>query len=229
MKRSITSSAEIVREYGPFAGVDNVRGVTYDGQNVWFAAGDKLQAFDPESGQTLRSIDVAAHAAGRPSTRAALVSRLRRIAFRRSMRGRGVCWARSRRPAAVVTQGSRGRRGRCGWGIRGAGRSIRWIPRRGRYFARSNPSASSAGVTWVEGELWHATWEGDESDVRRVDPGTGEVLERLEMPAGVMVSGLESDGGDRFFCGGGKSGKVRVVRRPKRGVGVVLRWFLQYS
>jgi glutamine cyclotransferase len=72
------------------------------------------------------------------------------------------------------------------------------------------------GVTWIDGELWHGTWEGDESDVRRVDPRTGEVLERIEMPPGVGVSGLESDGGDRFFCGGGKSGKVRAVRRPVR-------------
>jgi streptogramin lyase len=73
------------------------------------------------------------------------------------------------------------------------------------------------GVTWVDGELWHGTWEGDESDLRRVDPRTGEVLERLEMPPGVDVSGLESDGGDQFFCGGGRSGKVRAVRRPRRG------------
>src|SRR5262249_18789276 len=72
------------------------------------------------------------------------------------------------------------------------------------------------GVTWVDGELWHGTWEGDDSDVRRIDPRTGEVLERLEMPSGVGVSGLESDGNDRFFCGGGSSGKVRTVRRPKR-------------
>ena len=59
MKRS---AAEILREYGPFPGVDRVNGVTYDGQHVWFAAGDKLNAFDPASGKTLRSIDVAAHA-----------------------------------------------------------------------------------------------------------------------------------------------------------------------
>ena len=72
------------------------------------------------------------------------------------------------------------------------------------------------GVTWIDGELWHGTWEGDESDLRRVDPRTGEVLERLEMPPGVGVSGLESDGGDQFFCGGGRSGKVRAVRRPRR-------------
>ena len=37
------------------------------------------------------------------------------------------------------------------------------------------------------------------------------------MPSGVSVSGLESDGGDRFFCGGGSSGKVRTIRRPRRG------------
>src|SRR5262249_5117536 len=73
------------------------------------------------------------------------------------------------------------------------------------------------GVTWVDGELWHGTWEGDQSDLRRVDPRTGEVLETLEMPSGVSVSGLESDGGDLFVCGGGSSGKVRTVRRPKRG------------
>jgi len=73
------------------------------------------------------------------------------------------------------------------------------------------------GVTWIDGELWHGTWEGDESDLRRVDPRTGEVLERLDLPPGVRVSGLESDGGDLFFCGGERSGKVRTIRRPKRG------------
>jgi glutamine cyclotransferase len=72
------------------------------------------------------------------------------------------------------------------------------------------------GVTWVDGELWHGTWEGDASELRRVDPRTGDVLEVLELPAGVNVSGLESDGRDQFFCGGGGSGKVRAVRRPRR-------------
>ncbi|WP_239992220.1 NHL repeat-containing protein [Rhodopila globiformis] len=72
------------------------------------------------------------------------------------------------------------------------------------------------GVTWVDGELWHGTWEAEESDLRRIDPRTGEVLERLDLPSGMGVSGLESDGGDRFFCGGGSSGTVRAVRRPRR-------------
>src|SRR5947209_20335491 len=72
------------------------------------------------------------------------------------------------------------------------------------------------GVTWVDGELWHGTAEGGETDVRRIDPSTGEVLEQLDTPTGMIVSGLESDGGDRFFCGGGKTPFVRAVRRPKR-------------
>jgi glutamine cyclotransferase len=70
------------------------------------------------------------------------------------------------------------------------------------------------GVTWVDGQLWHGTWENDASELRRLEPATGDVLESVEMPAGVGVSGLESDGADRFFCGGGNSGKVRAVRRP---------------
>ena len=73
------------------------------------------------------------------------------------------------------------------------------------------------GVTWVDGELWHGTWEGDESDLRHIDPQTGEVLEKIEMPPGINVSGLESNGSDLFFCGGGGTGKVRSVRRPRRG------------
>ena len=127
-------AAEIVREYGPFAGADRIHGVTYDGRHVWAATGSKLVAFDPETGAILRTIE-----------------------------------------------------------------SNRFV----------------TGVTWVDGELWHGTWEGDESDIRRINPESGAVLERLEMPRGTAVSGLESDGADLFYCGGGSSGKVRAVRRPK--------------
>ena len=72
------------------------------------------------------------------------------------------------------------------------------------------------GVTWVDGELWHGTWEGEASELRRVDPKTGAVLDELKMPPGTGVSGLESDGGELLYCGGGKSGKVRAIRRPQR-------------
>ena len=48
------SKAEILREYGPFDGVEGVHGVTYDGENVWFCSGGALNAFDPDSGKTVR-------------------------------------------------------------------------------------------------------------------------------------------------------------------------------
>src|SRR5256714_4679875 len=100
------------------------------------------------------------------------------------------------------------------------GRKIHQIdPQTGAILRTIECNRVVTGVTWVDSELWHGTWEGDASDLRRVDPQTGEVLEKLEMPAGVGVSGLESDGGDQFFCGGGSSGKVRAVRRPRRGGG----------
>lgn len=71
------------------------------------------------------------------------------------------------------------------------------------------------GVSWVDGELWHATWEDEGSDLRRVDPDTGEVIERLDMARGLAISGMESDGGDRFFCGGGPTGRIKAVPRPR--------------
>ena len=69
------------------------------------------------------------------------------------------------------------------------------------------------GVTWLGGELWHATWEEEESTLRHIDPSNGAVLEERVMPDGKVISGLESDGKDRFFCGGGTSGVLRALRR----------------
>jgi len=208
------SAAEIVREYGPFPGVDHVHGVTYDGKQVWFASGDKLNAFDPASGKTLRSIDVAAHAGTAFDGQHLFQLAEDRIQKIDPKTGRVLATIPT--PGRGGDSGSRGPKGRSGWGSIGTGRSIKSIPKQGRFFARSSPTAVTS-VTWIDEELRHGAWEGDESDLRRVDPLTGEVLERLEMPPGVSVSGLESDGGDQFFCGGGRSGKVRTVRRPKRG------------
>jgi glutamine cyclotransferase len=88
-------------------------------------------------------------------------------------------------------------------------------PETGKILRTIESNRFVTGVTWSDGELWHGTWENDESELRKIDVGTGEVVERLEMPAGAGVSGLESDGADRFFCGGGRSGKIRAVRKPK--------------
>jgi glutamine cyclotransferase len=209
------SHAEIVREYGPFPGVDRVNGVTFDGRHIWFAAGDKLTALDPSSGETQRSIDVAAHAGtafdGQHLFQLA-EDRIQKID------------PETGEVLATIPAPGRGGDSGLAWG-----EGTLWVGQyRDRKIHQVDPDTGEilrtvesnrfvTGVTWVDGELWHATWEGDESDVRRVDARTGEVLERLAMPPGVGVSGLESDGSDRFFCGGGTSGKVMAVRRPRRG------------
>jgi glutamine cyclotransferase len=207
------AAAEILGEYGPFPGAERVNGVTFDGQLVWFASGDKLNAFDPANANVARSIDVAAHAGtafdGQYLYQLAdeLIQKIDAKTGRvvatmpaPSGGGSGMAWA----------EGTL-------WVGQHRARKIHQVdPETGAVLRTIESNRFVTGVTWVEGELWHATWEGEQSELRRVDPETGDVLESLEMPAGVGISGLESDGGDRFFCGGGSSGKVRTVRRPKR-------------
>ena len=208
------SPAEILREYGPFRGVDAVHGVTFDGQNVWFASGDKLNALDPANGKVQRTIDVAAHAGTAFDGRHLFQISEDRIQKIDPKTGKVL--------ATIPAPGNGGDSGMAWaegslWVGQHRGRKIHQIdPETGKILRTIESNRVVTGVTWTDGELWHGTWEGDESDVRRIDPKTGEVLESLEMPAGTGVSGLEADGGDRFYCGGGSSGKVRVVRRPKR-------------
>jgi glutamine cyclotransferase len=207
------SNAEILREYGPFPGVDKVHGVTWDGQHVWFAVGEKLTALDPANGQTVRSIDVAAHAGtafdGEHLYQLA-EDRIQKIDPRTGRvlntipapgggNDSGLTWA----------EGSL-------WVGEYRERKIHRIdPQSGAILRTLESNRFVTGVTWVEGQLWHGTWEGDESELRHIDAKSGEVLESARLPDGVGVSGLESDGGERFFCGGGDSAKVRVVRRPR--------------
>src|SRR5499426_630004 len=211
MKRS---AADILREYGPFPDADQVHGVTFDGRHVWFASGDRLNAFDPASGTMVRTIDVAAHAGTAFDGQHLFQIAEDRIQKIDPKTGRVV--------ATIPAPGGGGDSGLAWaegtlWVGQHRGRKIHQIdPETGAILRTIESNRVVTGVTWTEGDLWHGTWEGDESDVRRVDPQTGQVLETLEMPPGVGVSGLESDGGDQFFCGGGNSGKVRAVRRPRR-------------
>jgi len=208
------SAAEIIREYGPFPGVDHVHGVSFDGRRVWFGAGDSLIAFDPASGEMLRSIDVAAHAGTAFDGKHLFQIAEDRIQKIDPKTGRVL--------ATIPAPGGGGDSGLAWaegtlWVGQYRERKIHQIdPETGKILRTIESNRFVTGVTWVDGELWHGTWEGDESDLRRVDPRTGKVLERVEMPPGTHVSGLESDGGDQFFCGGAKSGTVRAVRRPKK-------------
>jgi streptogramin lyase len=209
-----TSAAEIVREYGPFPGVEKVNGVTCDGKNVWAAVGASLIAIDPESGATTRTLPRAGDAGtafdGKhlyqiaearidkidPATGELIHS----IPAPGQGKDSGMAWA----------DGSL-------WVGQYRERKIHQVdPETGKVLRTIESNRFVTGVTWVDDELWHGTWEGDESDIRRIDPDSGAVLERLQMPPDVGVSGLESDGADLFYAGGGASGKVRAVRRPKR-------------
>jgi glutamine cyclotransferase len=206
-------AAEIVREYGPFDGVSDVAGVTYDGENVWFAAGDTIRAFDPQSGKPVRALDLAGHAGtafdGRHLFQIA-EDRIHKIDPKT-----GTVLATIPAPGGGADSGMAWAEGSLWVGQYRARRIHQIDPDTGTILRTIESDKFVTGVTWVDGELWHGTWEGDESELRHIDPSSGEVLEALEMPSGVMVSGLESDGGDRFFCGGARTGKVRAVRRPK--------------
>jgi glutamine cyclotransferase len=205
--------AEITREYGPFPDAAQVGGVTYDGEQAWFAAGSHLQAFDPATGTAGKRLDVPADAGTAFDGRhlyqitGAVIQKLD---------------AKSGELLASIPSPGQGRDSGLAWaeGKLWVGqyrdRKIHCIdPETGKILKTIESDRFVTGVTWVDGELWHGTQDDDESELRRLEPESGAVLERLAMPRGSIVSGLESDGADLFLCGGGKSGKVRAVRRPR--------------
>jgi len=206
-------AAEIVREYGPFSDAPNVAGVTFDGTHVWFAAGDALRAFDPSSGQAVRTIDLAADAGTAFDGRYFYQLADHRIQKVDAATGEVVATI----PAPGKSDSGLTWAEGTLWVGQHRDRKIHQLdPETGAILRTIESNRFVTGVTWVDGELWHGTWEGDQSEIRHIDAESGKVLERLTMPEGVGVSGLESDGADLFYAGGGGSGKIRAVRRPKR-------------
>ncbi len=206
------SAAEILREYGPFTEVDAVHGVSFDGERVWFASGDRLNTLDPQSGEIVGAIDVAAHAG--TAFDGKHLYQIAEAVIRKIDPKTGEVLRTIPAPGNGGDSGLAWAEGTL-WVGQHRGRKIHQVdPETGAVLRTIESDRFVTGVTWVDGELWHGTWQDEASDVRRIDPTTGEVLERLEMPVGTGVSGLESDGGERFFCGGGNSGKVRAIRRP---------------
>ncbi len=215
-----TQSAEIVREYGPFSGTDHIHGVSFDGARVWFASGDRLQAIDPEKGNVVRSLQVPAHAGTTFDGR-----HLYQLAEDRIQKidpATGEVIATIPAPGKGRDAGLTWAEGKL-WVGQYQDRKIHQIdPDTGEILRTIESDRFVTGVTWVDAELWHGTWEDDQSELRQVDPRSGKVLQRLELPHGVSLTGLESDGGSQFFCGGGRSGKVRVVRRPPKKIEQIL-------
>ena len=209
------SDAEVLREYGPFPGAPRIHGVSYDGGQVWFGAGDSLQSFDPSSGDVRRTLNVAAHAGT-----AFDGTHLWQIAESRIQKidpDTGRVLATIPAPGNGGDSGMAWAEGSLWVGEYRARRIHQVDPETGKVLRSIESNRFVTGVSWVEGELWHGTWEGEESELRRIDARSGDVRESLAMPPGKFISGLESDGADRFFCGGGPTGVVRAVRRPKRG------------
>jgi glutamine cyclotransferase len=209
-------TATIAREYGPFPGVDRVNGVTYDGETIWFASGEKLNAIEPASGKIVRSLEVAAHAGTAFDGK-----HLFQIAESRIQKldpESGEVLATIPAPAGGGDSGLTWAEGTLWVGHYRERKIYQIDPESGKILRTIQSNRFVTGVTWLDGELWHATWEGDESELRCVDSRTGEIKETLRMPAGINVSGLESDGQAQFFCGGGSAGKVRVVKRTPGAV-----------
>jgi glutamine cyclotransferase len=206
--------AEILREYGPYPGAKHVGGVSFDGRLVWFAGGERLQAFEPADGQMVRSLDVACDAGTAFDGK-----HLYQIADKRIVKidpASGAIVSTIPAPGGGRDSGLTWAEGTL-WVGQYRDRKIHQIdPDTGAVLRTIESNRFVTGVTWVEGELWHGTWEGGEADLRQVDTATGEVLTRLAMPEPPEVSGLESDGGELFYVGGGASGRIRAVRRPRR-------------
>jgi glutamine cyclotransferase len=212
-----THAAEIVREYGPFAGAERIHGVTHDGRRVWAATGAKLIAFDPESGEPTRTLDCTCDAG--TAFDGKYFYQIAEARIDKIDPATGEVVASIPAPGHGSDSGLTWAEGSL-WVGQYRDRKIHRIdPETGTVMRTIESNRFVTGVTWLDGELWHATWEGEQTELRRIDPGTGEVLEALDMPPGLIISGLESDGNNQFFCGGGNSGKVRAVRRPKRGSG----------
>jgi glutamine cyclotransferase len=207
-------AAEIVREYGPFADSNHVHGVTHDGHRVWAATGTRLVAFDPASGEPTRTLDRACDAG--TAFDGTFLYQIAEARIDKIDPDTGAVVASIPAPGRGNDSGLTWAEGSL-WVGQYRDRRIHQIdPDTGEIRRTIESNRFVTGVTWVDGELWHGTWEADVSDIRRIDPANGTVLERLEMPRGIGVSGLESDGAGLFYCGGGASGKVRAVRRPKR-------------
>lgn len=206
-------AADIIREYGPFPGIDAIHGLTFDGRRVWFASGDGLNVLDPATGVVRRAIDVPAHAGTAFDGRH--LFQIAEAVIQKIDPETGKVVATIPSPGGGADSGLAWAEGSLWVGQYRARQIMEVDPETGTILRTIETNRMVTGVTWVDDELWHGTMNDDESALQRIDPRTGEVLTVIDMPPGTGVSGLESDGGDVFYVGGARSGKVRAVRRPR--------------
>ena len=205
----MTKQAEIIGEFVGNAG-GAVNGVSYDGRHVWAATGGRLCAFDPATGAEAAAFDLPAHAGTAYDGR-----HLYQIADAVIQK----VDPQTGRVVGTIPAPGGGRDSGLAW----ADGSL-WVGQyRDRQIVQIDPDTGAVqriiqtnrfvtGVTWVDGELWHGYSDDGDGGIARIDPANGNVLDDIDMN-GISVSGVESDGADRFFCGGGESGKVHIIRR----------------
>jgi glutamine cyclotransferase len=204
--------ATVVREYGPFP-VERIHGVTHDGTHVWFAHRNKLAAMNPATGAIEKEIEVVAEAG--TAFDGEHFYQIGEDKIRKVDPKTGRVVATLATPG--MTKDNSGLAWEAGtlWVGQFKGRAIHQIDATsGKVLKTLRTDRFVTGVSFVDGDLWHGTWEDDVGELRRLEPATGRVLETLEMPPG-GVSGLEGRG-DVLFCGGITTPVVRAVKRPAR-------------
>lgn len=209
----ISWKAVVERVYGPFVGRDRVNGVTFDGQHVWFASGPALVAFDPESGKESRSLSTEAHAGTAFDGR--YLYQVAEGQIRKLDPKTGEILAVVPAPGDARPTGLAWAEGSLWLGQYDGKKILKLDPKTGEVLGIVTSDRFVTGVTFDAGELWHGASDGKASELRRVEPASGAVLEKAELPEGFSISGLEADGAGRFYCGGGGSGKVLAIARPR--------------
>src|SRR5260370_11273609 len=167
--KSKSQQAEILREYGPYPGMDHIHGVTFDGAQVWFARGESIVALDPKSGALVRELAVAAEAG--TAFDGKYLWQLAADRIQKVDPGSG-------QVVATIPAPSHGRDSGLTWA-----EGTLWV---GEYRARKIHQIDATtgailrtiesdrfvtGGSWVTGELWHGTMEDERSDRRRLHPG----------------------------------------------------------
>lgn len=206
-------AAQVVREYGPFHDGETVHGVSHDGERVWFATGNKLRALDAERGELTGELSAVCDAG--TAFDGTFFYQLGEGQIQKIDPHTGEVLARLATPGPGDNAGLTWAEGKLWLAKYDARRIYQLDPTTGALLKTIESNRFVTGVTWVEGDLWHGTLEEGVSELRRVRVSDGEVLTRLTMPEGAVVTGLEWDGDELFYCGGGASGKVRAVKRPR--------------
>ena len=193
---------------------DPIYGLTYDGDQIWAAQGQKLISVDPQTGQTTNEINTGCDAG---------------VAFDGQhiwkLSGESIHKI-SKETGEVLSSIDAPGEGSSNSGLAWAENSL-WVgqfkdrkiyqisPDDGKILKTINSDRYVTGVTWLKGDLWHATWEDEQSELRKINKNTGEVEESYRIESKKIITGLTHDN-NQFYAGGGDSGSIRTILNTKK-------------